>query len=265
MLLVDAAQGIEAQTLANLYLALEKDLTIIPVLNKIDLPAADPDRYAAEIAHVIGCDPGDVLRVSAKTGHGVKELLDEVVARVPPPEGDGRRPGPGDDLRLGLRHLPRCHHLHPRRRRPDHPARAHPDDVHRGHARAARGGDRLAGAQAARRARGRRGGLPHHRGEGRPAVQGRRHHHEPAPRCQRAALRLPRAAADGLLGALPGRRLGVPGPARGAGQAAAQRRRAHLRAGDVGCARASGSAAAFSACCTWRSPATASSGRPGST
>jgi GTP-binding protein LepA len=70
VLLVDAAQGIEAQTLANLYLALEKDLTIIPVLNKIDLPAADPDRYAAEIAHVIGCDPGDVLRVSAKTGLG---------------------------------------------------------------------------------------------------------------------------------------------------------------------------------------------------
>src|SRR5436853_2588573 len=66
VLLVDAAQGIEAQTLANLYLALDKDLTIIPVLNKIDLPAADPDRYAAEIAHVIVCDPGDVLRVSAK-------------------------------------------------------------------------------------------------------------------------------------------------------------------------------------------------------
>ena len=87
VLLVDAAQGIEAQTLANLYLALDKDLTIIPVLNKIDLPAADPDRYAAEIAHVIGCDPGDVLRVSAKTGEGVRELLDEVVARVPPPQG----------------------------------------------------------------------------------------------------------------------------------------------------------------------------------
>src|SRR4051812_11512304 len=92
VLLVDAAQGIEAQTLANLYLALEKDLTIIPVLNKIDLPAADPDRYAAEIAHVIGCDPGDVLRVSAKTGVGVKELLDEVVLRVPAPVGDADAP-----------------------------------------------------------------------------------------------------------------------------------------------------------------------------
>src|SRR4051812_6315822 len=92
ILLVDAAQGIEAQTLANLYLALEKDLTIIPVLNKIDLPAADPDRYAAEIAHIVGCDASEVLRVSAKTGQGVSELLDEVVARVPAPVGDGDAP-----------------------------------------------------------------------------------------------------------------------------------------------------------------------------
>ena len=72
VLLVDAAQGIEAQTLANLYLALENDLQIIPVLNKIDLPAAQPEKYAAELAHIIGCDPADVLRVSAKTGEGVE-------------------------------------------------------------------------------------------------------------------------------------------------------------------------------------------------
>jgi GTP-binding protein LepA len=88
ILLVDAAQGIEAQTLANLYLAMEHDLQIIPVLNKIDLPAADPDRYAAELAHIIGCEAGDVLRVSAKTGEGVEPVLDEVVRQVPPPEGD---------------------------------------------------------------------------------------------------------------------------------------------------------------------------------
>jgi len=88
VLLVDAAQGIEAQTLANLYLALEADLTIIPVLNKIDLPGAYPDKYAAELAHVIGCDPSDVLRVSAKTGGGVPELLNEIVRQVPPPVGD---------------------------------------------------------------------------------------------------------------------------------------------------------------------------------
>ncbi|OBJ16364.1 elongation factor 4 [Mycobacterium colombiense] len=87
VLLVDAAQGIEAQTLANLYLALDRDLHIIPVLNKIDLPAADPDRYAAEIAHIIGCEPGDVLRVSGKTGDGVADLLDHVVREVPPPQG----------------------------------------------------------------------------------------------------------------------------------------------------------------------------------
>ena len=92
VLLVDAAQGIEAQTLANLYLALDRDLTIVPVLNKIDLPAADPDRYAAELAHIIGCEPGDVLRVSGKTGVGVTELLDEVVRVVPAPVGDADAP-----------------------------------------------------------------------------------------------------------------------------------------------------------------------------
>jgi GTP-binding protein LepA len=92
ILLVDAAQGIEAQTLANLYLALEKDLHIIPVLNKIDLPAAEPDKYAAELAHIIGCAPTDVLRVSAKTGEGVRELLDEAVRQVPPPVGDADAP-----------------------------------------------------------------------------------------------------------------------------------------------------------------------------
>ena len=92
VLLVDAAQGIEAQTLANLYLALENDLRIIPVLNKIDLPAAMPDKYAGEIAHIIGCEPSDVLRVSAKTGEGVRDLLDHIVAEVPPPVGDPDAP-----------------------------------------------------------------------------------------------------------------------------------------------------------------------------
>jgi len=92
ILLVDAAQGIEAQTLANLYLALENNLTIIPVLNKIDLPAAQPEKYAAEIAHIIGCDPSTVLKVSAKTGLGVAELLNEVVKQVSAPVGDADAP-----------------------------------------------------------------------------------------------------------------------------------------------------------------------------
>ncbi|MER7077407.1 GTP-binding protein LepA [Saccharopolyspora kobensis] len=92
ILLVDAAQGIEAQTLANLYLAMEHELQIIPVLNKIDLPAAEPDKYAAELAHIIGCEPEDVLRVSAKTGEGVDAVLDEVVRQIPAPQGDADAP-----------------------------------------------------------------------------------------------------------------------------------------------------------------------------
>jgi GTP-binding protein LepA len=92
ILLVDAAQGIEAQTLANLYLAIDNDLTIIPVLNKIDLPAAQPEKYAEEIARIMGCEPDTVLRVSAKTGEGVRKLLDEVVRQVPAPTGDSDAP-----------------------------------------------------------------------------------------------------------------------------------------------------------------------------
>ena len=92
VLLVDAAQGIEAQTLANLYLAMENDLEIIPVLNKIDLPAAQPEKYAAELAHIIGCDPADILKVSAKTGAGVSELLERVIERIPAPKGDADAP-----------------------------------------------------------------------------------------------------------------------------------------------------------------------------
>src|ERR671915_526397 len=92
ILVVDAAQGIEAQTLANCFLALEADLEIVAALNKIDLPAADPDRYAAEIEHVLGIPAGEILRMSAKTGEGVAELLDAVVARIPPPSGDADAP-----------------------------------------------------------------------------------------------------------------------------------------------------------------------------
>ncbi|WP_237565505.1 translation elongation factor 4 [Ornithinimicrobium cavernae] len=92
VLLVDAAQGIEAQTLANLYLAMENDLAIIPVLNKIDLPAAQPEKYAEELAGLIGCEPEDVLRVSGKTGVGVTELLDTIVRTLPAPTGDDSAP-----------------------------------------------------------------------------------------------------------------------------------------------------------------------------
>src|SRR3954465_403554 len=88
ILLVDAAQGIEAQTLANCYLALENNLEIVAALNKVDLPAADPDRYAQEIENVLGIAAEDILRISAKTGEGVTELLDAVVERIPAPVGE---------------------------------------------------------------------------------------------------------------------------------------------------------------------------------
>ncbi|CAB4676785.1 MAG: elongation factor 4 [Actinobacteria bacterium] len=92
VLLVDCAQGIEAQTLANLYLAMENNLTIIPVLNKIDLPAAQPEKFAEELAKLIGCQPEDCLRVSGKTGAGVTELLDQIVKQIPAPVGDANAP-----------------------------------------------------------------------------------------------------------------------------------------------------------------------------
>jgi GTP-binding protein LepA len=92
VLLVDAAQGIEAQTLANLYLAMENDLTIIPVLNKIDLPAAQPEKYAVELANLIGCQPEDCLKVSGKSGFGVEPLLNQIVRDLPAPQGDPNAP-----------------------------------------------------------------------------------------------------------------------------------------------------------------------------
>ncbi|MEY3618503.1 MAG: elongation factor 4, partial [Actinomycetota bacterium] len=88
VLVVDAAQGIEAQTLANCYLALEHDLEIVAALNKIDLPAADPERYAAEIQNVLGIPADQILRISAKTGEGVPDLLDAICERIPAPKGD---------------------------------------------------------------------------------------------------------------------------------------------------------------------------------
>jgi GTP-binding protein LepA len=92
VLLVDCAQGIEAQTLANLYLAMENNLTIIPVLNKIDLPAAQPEKFAEELANLIGCKPEDCLRVSGKTGQGVEVLLDQITKQIPAPVGDPKAP-----------------------------------------------------------------------------------------------------------------------------------------------------------------------------
>ena len=92
VLVVDAAQGIEAQTLANCYLALEHNLEIVAALNKIDLPSAEPEKYAAEIEKVLGIPASSILHISAKTGLGVPELLDAITERIPPPEGDPDAP-----------------------------------------------------------------------------------------------------------------------------------------------------------------------------
>jgi GTP-binding protein LepA len=92
LLVVDAAQGVEAQTVANTYAAIEAGLELVPVLNKVDLPSAEPERVTAEICELIGCDPADVLRISAKTGEGVRDVLEAIVAQIPPPTGEPAAP-----------------------------------------------------------------------------------------------------------------------------------------------------------------------------
>ncbi len=153
------------------------------------------------------------------------------------PDRRRRRTAAGADLRLGLRHLPRRGHLRPRHRRQAHPPRQDQDDEHRRHPRDARGRGDLPGADEVRRPGGRRGRLPDHRGEGRPAVPGRRHRHLAAQRRDPGARRLQAPQPDGVRGALPDRRRRLPDAARRARPAAAQRRRAGLRAGDLRCAR----------------------------
>lgn len=92
LLVVDAGQGVEAQTLANCYTAIEMDLEVVPILNKIDLPAADPERVAEEIEDIVGIDAMEAVRCSAKTGVGIEDVLEEIVAKIPAPEGDPNAP-----------------------------------------------------------------------------------------------------------------------------------------------------------------------------
>ena len=92
LLVVDATQGVQAQTISNLYMAIDHDLEIIPVINKIDMPAAMPDEVEDEIIELIGCDRSDILRASGRTGEGVQEILDAVVDRIPHPVGDPKAP-----------------------------------------------------------------------------------------------------------------------------------------------------------------------------
>ena len=266
MLLVDAAQGIEAQTLANLYLALEKDLH--------DHPGAQQDRPARRRSRPLRRGDRAHHRLRARRrAAGVRQdrrggrrtARRGGRARCPPPVGRRGRPGPRDDLRLGVRHLPRRRHLRPRGGRQDPPARADHDDVDRRHARTARGRHHLARAEAHRRPGRRRGRLPDHRCEGRPAVAG-----SATPSPPSATARPSRWPAT----ATPSR-WSTPACTR---WTAPTTRCCATRWTSCGSTTprwptsrkrrwrsASASAAASSACCTWRSPATGSSASSAST
>ncbi len=237
LLVVDAAQGVEAQTVANTYLAIENGLELIPVINKVDLPGAEPDRVAGEIADLIGGDPEEALRISAKTGEGVVEVLEAIVARVPAPKGEPEAPTRAlifdsefDQYRgviAYVRMVDGAFRKHEQILAMQNGTEADIDDI--GFFRPAmtgvqgmdagdvgylitgikdvaklRVGDTLTALDAARR---------------------------------RAARGLPRGPADGLLRALPDRHRPLRRPARRAREAGPQRRRAVLGAGDLGGAR----------------------------
>ncbi len=180
LLVVDASQGVEAQTVANTYLAIDAGLELIPCLNKIDLPGAEPERVAGEVSELIGEPPESILSISGKTGEGVAEVLEELVRRVPPPQGDPDGAAAGPDLRLRVRPVPRRDRLHPRRRRRLQEGRSDPRDGggHRGRHRRHR---LLQPADDADRpARRGRGRIPDHGSEGRHAAARRRHAHDAA-------------------------------------------------------------------------------------
>ncbi len=265
VLLVDAAQGIEAQTLANLYLALEADLHVIPVLNKIDLPSAQPEKYAAELAHIIGCDPSEVLKVSAKTGVGVPELLDKIVQEIPAPVGNADAPARAlifDSVYDTYRGV--VTYVRVVDGELSHRERVLMMSTKSAHEALEVGVISPDPLKSASLGVG-EVGLSDHRGQGRPAVAGRRHRHVGGAPCGDRPGRLPPPEPDGLRRALPDRRGRLPGTSRGAGQAPAQRRGAGLRARDLRGARASASGSASSACCTWRSCVSGSSASSTST
>jgi small GTP-binding protein len=237
LLVVDASQGVEAQTLANVYQALDANHEIVPVLNKIDLPAAEPDRIKAQIEEVIGLDASDAVPISAKTGLNIEAVLEAIVTRLPPPTGDEKAPlkallvDSWYDAYLGVVVLVRVIDGKPAQGLRHHhdghqgPLRGGP---HRGlQAEDDRGGD----------AGSRRGRL-HHRPDqaGRRHARGRHHHRDAQADGERPAG-LQAGTAGGVLRALPGGRRAVRGSARRHGQAAAQRRQLLLRDGELGRAR----------------------------
>ena len=265
VLLVDAAQGIEAQTLANLYLAMENDLTVIPVLNKIDLPAAQPDKYAEELAHLIGVRARGLPAGLRQDRRGCLPPARRDRASAPAAGRPGRRAGPGHDLRLGLRRVPGRDHLRPGHRRTHRGPGPDQDDVHRSRTRAAGARRHLARAEEGGSDRGRRGRLSHDRRQGRAAVAGRRHGHDQHPPGQVTARRLQGPEADGVLRACT-RSTGPSTPTcatRWTSSSSTMRRCTTSRRPRPRSGSASG--AASSACSTWRSSGSDWSGSPTST
>ena len=261
VLLVDAAQGIEAQTLANAYQALEHDMEIVAALNKIDLPAADPDRYAAEIERVLGVPADQILRISAKTGEGVPELLDADLRADPAPGRRPRGPPPGTDLRLLLRPVPRRGQRGAGRQRARSSSGARLRFLQTGRTHDVEEiGVRTPVQRAGRHPRPGRGRLPHRRHQGRGRGPQRRDRHRRGPAGHRRARGLPGPQAHGVLRAVS-RSKGTTSPtcakrSRSSGSTTPPSPTSRRRPGRS----ASASAAGSSACCTWRSSGSASSG-----
>ena len=199
LLVVDAAQGVEAQTVANTYLAIENGLELIPVINKVDLPGAEPERVAQEIADLLGTDPEDALWISAKTGKGVPEVLEAIVARIPPPTGEVDAPARAlifdsefDQYRGVIAYVRMFDGRFRKNERilaMQNGTRADIDDL--GFFRPA--------MTAVPGHRGGRRRLPDHRDQGRHHAAGRRHADRPTRPRHRAARGLPRGPPDGLL------------------------------------------------------------------
>ena len=206
LLVVDASQGVEAQTLANAYHAIEANHEIIPVLNKIDLPSADPERVCKEIEDVIGIDTSDAVRVSAKTGLGIDDLLEAMVKRLPPPKGDRNAPLEGAAGRQLVRPLSRRRHPGAGEGRRAEEGPAHPHDGGRRLLRPRQGRRVHAQAQGRGRAGAGRDRLHHRRHQDHRRLQGRRHHHRRPQARDRDAGGLQALGAGGVLRPVPGRR-----------------------------------------------------------
>ena len=207
LLVVDASQGVEAQSVANCYTAIEQGLEVVPVLNKIDLPSADPDRVIKEIEDIIGIDASDAVRVSAKTGENVRRSArSSWCSAIPPPKGDPDGAAAGADHRFVVRQLrrrglagARGERLAARRR--EDPRDGRPAAAHQSTSWAASRPSRVPTAEAA----GRRSGLRHRRHQGDRRRAGRRHHHHATPRrLRRAAARLQASPAAGVRRPVPG-------------------------------------------------------------